>query len=84
MSALEARLQRKRIFLNCDPDIADRERPEWVRKLIKQASDFPSPSTPDDLIDSLSYVDQLGDTVFHTYDANKWDTWEPLDDIAGI
>jgi hypothetical protein len=84
MAALEGRLQRKRITLNCPEDTARGDQPQWVQKVIKQAADFPAPSTPDDLIDSLSYADQLGKTPYYQYDASKHDTWVPLDEIAGI
>lgn len=84
MWALEGRLQRKRIILNDDEHTPMAQRPEWIKVLVNQASDFPSPYTRDDLIDSLAYVDQLGETIFHTYDAARCDTWEPLDDLAGI
>ncbi len=84
MAALEGRLQRHRIELNCSAHLAHQDRPQWIQTLIKQASDFPAPSTPDDLIDSLSYVDQLGRTVYHQYDQKQSETWEPLCDIAGV
>lgn len=84
MAALEGRLQRHRIFLNCPSDTLRQDRPQWIQTLIKQASDFPAPATPDDLIDSLSYADQLGRTPFSQYNAAKHDQWRPLDDIAGI
>jgi hypothetical protein len=84
INALEGRLQRHRITLNCSPEMIMRERPQWIQTLVKQASDFPAPSTPDDLIDSLSYADQLGRTPYYEYDAAKHDQWVPLDDIAGI
>lgn len=84
MSALEGRLQRKRIALNCADNLAHGDRPEWVNKLIRQAADFPAPSTPDDLIDSLSYADQLGKTQYFQYSTEKHDQWEPMDEIAGV
>ena len=84
MSALEGRLQRKRIALNCADNLAHGDRPEWVNKLIRQAADFPAPSTPDDLIDSLSYADQLGKTQYFQYSQEKHDQWEPMDEIAGV
>lgn len=84
MWALEGRLQRKRITLNCDEAMPPNRRPEWAKVLMQQTSEFPSPYTRDDLLDSLAYVDQLGETVFHSYDAAAHDTWEPVDDIAGI
>lgn len=84
MASLEGRLQRHRITLNCSDELARADRPAWVQTLIKQAADFPAPSTPDDLIDALSYVDQLGKTPYYQYDAKKHDQWEPLDEIAGV
>ncbi len=86
MNAIEGRLQRHRITLNCESDSDDKpvDPKPWITTLIKQASDFPAPSTPDDLIDSLSYVDQLGRTPFAVYSPTKHDTWVPMDDLAGV
>lgn len=84
MAALEGRLQRGRIQLNANPDDAMLDHPQWVQKLVKQASDFPAPSTPDDLIDSLSYADQLGKTPFFQYNPSKQDIWTPNDDLVGL
>ena len=84
IASLEGRLQRGRIQLNCDPLTPVKDRPEWVTKLMRQAADFPSPSTPDDCVDALSYVDQLGTTAYFQYDAKKYDTWVPMDSIAGV
>jgi hypothetical protein len=83
VTALEGRLQRGRITLNA-PLPGEGEQPKWIDTLIKQASDFPSPHTHDDLVDALSYVAQLGQAVYHVYDPSKTDTWEPLDPIAGV
>lgn len=84
MASLEGRLQRGRITLNCSETLAPNERPQWAQTLIKQAADFPAPSTPDDLIDALSYVDQLGKTPFWQYSEEKQDQWEPVDEIVGL
>ncbi len=85
MSALEGRLQRGRIELNCSETVARGDRPQWIQTLMKQASDFPAPSTPDDLIDSLSYVDQLGQTVFQGFTSSREQkVWTPQCEIAGI
>lgn len=84
MGAVEGRLQRGRIILNCNPELLDHERPEWVRELIHQAAQFPAPNTRDDLIDALSYTAQLGTATFTEYDPARHDSWQPVDDIAGI
>lgn len=84
MSALEGRLQRGRIQLNCRADTAPRDRPEWITKLISQACDFPSPHSKDDLVDSLSYADQLGSTVYSSYEPAKYDPWQPVDEVVGF
>lgn len=77
--ALQGRLEKGRIFLNKEgADSAG----SWQRKLIEQASDFPSPLSHDDLIDSLAYIDQLADVVY--YETSSVDTWEPLDLISGF
>ncbi len=84
MSALEGRLQRGRIQLNCSEHTPHKDRPEWIKVLVNQASDFPSPHSRDDLVDSLSYVDQLGSTVYTTYHADRYDSWEPVDELVGF
>lgn len=84
MAALEGRLQRGRITLNCSESLAPQERPQWIQTLIKQASDFPAPSTPDDLVDSLAYIDQLGKTPYYEYKPEKQDQWQPLDELVGL
>ena len=84
MAALEGRLQRGRITLNCSEEINPLDRPEWVSKLVKQASDFPAPMTHDDLVDALSYVDQLGTPVYQFARREQYDTWTPVDAIAGV
>ena len=82
MAALEGRLQRGRITLNSTEEFFDQ--PEWVKKLVKQASDFPAPLTQDDLVDSLSYADQLSIPVYGNFRADNYDTWTPVDAIAGV
>lgn len=84
MWALEGRMQRKRIYLNESEETPRAQRAEWIKVLTDQTSDFPSPYSKDDLLDSLAYGDQMGGTVFHEFDATKHDTWEPLDELAGI
>jgi hypothetical protein len=72
--ALQGRLEKGRLLL-------PREDNGWVRKLIEQANDFPSPIAHDDMIDALSYIDQLADVAY--YDVGTLDTFEPLDLVSG-
>jgi hypothetical protein len=51
---------------------------------VSQASDFPSPHSRDDLLDALSYADQLGTTVYSTYEPAKYDPWQPVDELVGF
>lgn len=80
--SLQGRLERGRIILNSDPNVDYFDRPLWIRRLIEQANDFPSTLTKDDLIDSLSYTDQMGSTIFAD-DLVGADEWQPLDQDAG-
>lgn len=83
-AALEGRLQRGRITLNCSEHTAHKDRPQWVQTLIQQAADMPSPYSHDDLVDALAYAEQLGEAIFHEYVPTKHNTWTPLDAIAGL
>lgn len=71
--ALQGKLEHKRIKFN---------RGEWTKVLVDQLLQFPDPKTHDDLVDALSYIDQLITTSFvseHDYE----DSFEILDEIAG-
>lgn len=72
--ALQGRLEKGRLLL-------PREDNGWVRKLIEQANDFPSPIAHDDMIDALAYIDQLADVAY--YDVGVIETFEPLDLVSG-
>jgi phage terminase large subunit-like protein len=70
--ALQGRFQHGRIFL---------KRGDWNRKFIDQLLDFPNPMVHDDLVDALSYIDQISSTV---YDYNiQTEHFEPLDPLSG-
>jgi predicted phage terminase large subunit-like protein len=56
-------------------------RGNWNRQFLEQAADFPSPQSHDDLIDAVSYIDQLADPWFD--DEETIDTWQPFDVVAG-
>lgn len=53
--ALQGRAEKGRVTLNVA---------EWTRRFVKQAADFPSPLAHDDLLDAVSYIDQLASVVY--------------------
>lgn len=70
--ALQGRLEHGRITFNEDKDWTD---------AFDQITMFPTSGIHDDLVDALSYVDQLAVT---SYNADyEEDSWEAIDDIAG-
>ena len=71
--ALQGRTEKGRVLLNQGP---------WNAKLIEQACDFPDPRSPDDMLDSLAYVDQMA-RVSYFDEFEGLETWAPLDDMAG-
>lgn len=72
--ALQGRAEKGRIALG---------EGDWVRSFIKQAADFPSTLAHDDLLDAVSYIDQLASVVY--YEAGPDDSSnEVLDDIIGF
>lgn len=77
--ALQGRAEKGRISIKNDSDRSDLHK--WNKQFLEQCVDFPSPLSHDDLIDAVSYIDQL---------ATPWydgpgvvDDWEPVDVIAG-
>ena len=54
---------------------------KWNKQFLDQCSDFPSPLAHDDLLDAVSYTDQLADPW---YDGPAMiDEWKPIDEYAG-
>ena len=53
----------------------------WNEQFLVQCEDFPSPLAHDDLIDAVSYIDQLAEPWFGGPDV--YDDWQPLDAHAG-
>ena len=53
----------------------------WNKDFLDQAVDFPSTIAHDDLIDAVSYVDQIAEPWFDGPDMQ--DSWVPLDPYAG-
>ena len=74
--SLQGRFEHGRITLNDNLDKSD-----W-KEFIDQFLMFPTAGVHDDLIDSLSYIDQLAVTSYNTdYDD---DEYEPLDIVSGF
>ena len=70
--ALQGRFEHGKVILNEDED--------W-KEFTDQLLMFPTPQVHDDLIDALSYIDQLAVTSYFTDDLE--DDYEPMDFIAG-
>ena len=56
---------------------------EWNTKFMDQLFQFPSHLTKDDLIDSLSYIDQLATVPYWNLEDMDEDTYESLDITSG-
>ena len=70
--ALQGRFEHGKVILNEDED--------W-KEFVDQLLMFPTPQVHDDLIDALSYIDQLAVTSYFTDDLE--DDYEPMDFVAG-
>jgi phage terminase large subunit-like protein len=70
--ALQGRAEHGKLILNPGP---------WNAPFLEQFVDFPNPKAKDDMLDALSYVDQIAITAY--LDTVVTDNFEPLDDIAG-
>lgn len=66
--ALQGRAERRKIKLL---------RGSWNDAFLSQAADFPDPLCHDDLIDAVSYVDQMAQAVY--VEADDISDWQPLD-----
>ena len=55
---------------------------DWNREFLSQAVDFPNHLSHDDLIDAVSYIDQMADGSLG-WDLQIIDTWVPYDLEAG-
>jgi predicted phage terminase large subunit-like protein len=56
----------------------------WVAEFTDQLVQFPARTVHDDLIDSLSYIDQLVvDTFWDGLEEDPADAWQPMDSLVG-
>jgi hypothetical protein len=80
--ALQGRSERGQITLEPDDDLAIEDK--WVYKFLGQCIDFPNPLAHDDLLDAVSYIDQM---AVHAASFNAImldDEWQPLDAEVGF
>ena len=71
--ALQGRFEHGRITMN---------KGDWNKVLIGQLLDFPNPMAHDDLADALAYIDQIASVSY--LEEDYYDSWDPLDEVAGI
>lgn len=70
--ALQGRAEKGRISLLKAP---------WNKDFLQQAQDFPSKLAHDDLLDAVSYTDQMAEPW---WDGPEYiDDWSPYDDVSG-
>jgi hypothetical protein len=72
--SLQGRFEHGRIILNREED--------WTA-FVDQTIMFPAQGVHDDLVDALSYIDQLAVTSYFEEDDDD-NSWEPLDVISGV
>lgn len=73
--SLQGRLEHGRIWLN------ENDTSGWTRKFLDQYRNFPSNQVHDDMLDALSYIDQVSTVVFHDYEEPE--AYVPLDPLTG-
>ena len=71
--ALQGRAQKGQITLNPG---------DWVERFVDQAVDFPDRRSHDDLVDALSYIDQIAENIFIDLDTLPKE-YEALDSVSG-
>jgi phage terminase large subunit-like protein len=71
--SLQGRMEHGQITFNEDKD--------W-KVFLSQLLDFPNHLSHDDLLDSLSYIDQLSIADF-AYSIDMDEDWKPMDEVAG-
>ena len=56
---------------------------DWNDRFVDEAANFPSTLVHDDLLDALSYCDQVAQ-IAYLDGIELADEWEPLDDAVGF
>ena len=79
--SLQGRAERGQITLEPDDHLPPEEK--WVGKFLSQAVDFPNPLAHDDLLDAVSYVDQMAESAAG-WNVSMYDTWQPHDHEVGF
>lgn len=70
--SLQGRMEHGKIIFN---------EASWNREIVDELLNFPNPQVHDDLIDALSYIDQIA--IAEVIQDVDDDTYEPMDAIAG-
>lgn len=70
--ALQGRMEHGKLVFN---------KGEWNSEVVDELMNFPNPQVHDDLIDALSYIDQIAITEY-VQDFEE-DDYEPMDSVAG-
>lgn len=71
--ALQGRFEHGQVYLNSAG--------EWLPRFLDELFSFPDNRVHDDLIDAVSYIDQLATVIYDMYDPGE--QWEPLDPDTG-
>mgnify|MGYP007071604090 CR=1 FL=1 len=70
--ALQGRMEHGKLLFN---------KAEWNSEIVDELMNFPNPQVHDDLIDALSYIDQIA--IAEYVQDYEEDDYEPLDSVAG-
>lgn len=80
--ALQGRAEKGQITLEPDDHLPPDKK--WVGKFLSQAVDFPNHLAKDDLLDAVSYIDQMADTAANWDSLTLYDEWIPHDYEVGF
>jgi hypothetical protein len=80
--AIQGRAETGKITLEPDTHLPPEEK--WIGKFLGQCVDFPNPLAHDDLLDSVSYIDQMAGDAFSFEGVTLYDEWQPLDEEVGF
>jgi hypothetical protein len=80
--SIQGRAEKGQITLEPDDHLPPEDK--WVGKFLSQAVDFPNSLAKDDLLDAVSYVDQMADTACNWNALSLYDDWQPHDREVGF